>query len=232
MKKTNELAKNLDRFQSLLRRAEAEFEDDFFFEKQKLFTDFLGFSWPTVRKWVNDYPTLDNPHNLRRGGQGSRYEFNPRRTLRALVVLATQQSESLISDNVEIRRKIGVDLPDTERAATLDETKSLINMTLTVEAAAKEQGKYTPTEEMIAFLEGYNEAVVSGILGVKTKTDPNGKLPPNVRAEMDGYLRKVTADVHEKAGKFIEEQRARLQQARIGREGVSALNAPILPLTG
>ncbi len=232
MARAKEIAGKIERIELALARAEQELPADHIFEKQVLMCELIGCSWPTLRDWINDNPALERPDLFTRGGNGVKWQFHVRPFLRALLDIFRKDVEAKTEANAELRRKIGVDLPETEKAATLDETKQLVNLTLTVEAAAKEQGRYTPTEEVVIFMEGFLEAIVAGILGVKTKTDPNGNLPPNVRAAMDDYLRGVAADVHEKGLKFTEEHRARLQQARTGGESVSAFNAPVLSVTG
>lgn len=176
----------------------------------------LGFSWVTLREWVDDHPQLEQPGLMIRGGQGVNWEFKPAAFIKALIGVFTAEAEQRREHNREVQRKVGLKLPEAESAASYSETKGLVDLTLTVVAATERQGGYTETGRVTAFIEGYNQRVVNGILGVKTQVDPNGNLPPQVREAMDGYLRSVATGVHELASKFIEECRAGIQQAGAG----------------
>ena len=176
----------------------------------------LGVSWATLREWTNEIETFEQSGAFERGGNGMQYEFCPVRTLWFLIdhydALAGQQA----GRNQVMQESTGLDLPETESDVSFEEAKGLVNLTVTVVSAAREQGKYTPTGEWTGFLEGYNGRVVSGILGVGTKVDPNGMLPPAVRADMDRYLRELATSVHDDAVSFIGEYREGLQQAGTG----------------
>ena len=84
-------------------------------------------------------------------------------------------------------------------------------------ADAEKQGHYTPAEDMRAFITGYNQSVVDGIMGVKTKVDPNGNLPPLLRKQIDDYLRSVATAAHAKAAQFVKDFHAGTEQAGVGR---------------
>lgn len=176
----------------------------------------LGFSWVTLREWVDDHPQLEQPKLMVRGGQGVNWEFKPVAFTTALIKIFKAEAEQRREHNRSFQRKAGLKLPEAESAASFEEAKGLVQLTLTVVAATERQGGYTETEKVTAFLEGYNQQVVNGILGVKTQVDPNGNLPPHLREAVDGYLRSVATGVHELASKFIEEHRAGLQQAGTG----------------
>lgn len=180
----------------------------------------LGVTWPTLRDWTNEIDGFEQSGAFERGAQGMEYEFCPVRTLWFLIEHFEQISSDQADKNRGLRQSTGVDLPDDEDDVTFEEARGLVNMTVTMTAAKREQGEYTPTHEWSAFLEGYNQRVVNGILGVSTKVDPNGALPPRTREQMDSELRNLAADVHRAAGKFIEENRAGIQQG--GTRGTGA----------
>ena len=180
--------------------------------------ELLALGWPTLRDWVDATPALEAKGAVKRGGNGVPWEFKPLRTIDILIAHFTARTEKQAQKNKAIRKAVGVSLPDDEDAATFVETKQMVDMTLSVHAAKDKQGAYTPAAEVAAFLEGYNQHVVAAIFGVRTQVDPNGNLPPQVRAQVDDYLRSVATHVHAEASKYIEEQRARagLQQERVG----------------
>lgn len=184
----------------------------------KPMAELIGINWPTLRDWINDAPALEAKGAVKRGGNGVPWEFKPLRTIDLLAAHFTARTERQAKKNRSIRAAVGVSLPEDEDAATFAETKQMVDMTLSVVAAREKQREYTPKGEMIAFIEGYNQTVTAAILGVRTQTDPNGNLPPHVRAAVDDYLRSVATQVHAAAAKFIEEQRQRagLQQERVG----------------
>lgn len=185
----------------------------------KPMSEMVGVSWVSLREWCNDIPGFEESGVFTRGGNGVEWEFKPGPTIRFLEKHFSGLLKSQTAKNRKIRRAAGVALPDAEDEASFQETKDLVNMTVTVVSAAEKQQRYTPTEDMLAFIEGYNQAVVSGIMGVRTRIDPQGNLPPHIRTEIDDHLRSVATGAHEQAKKFIEEASARLQQAGAGRTG-------------
>ncbi|WP_333837944.1 hypothetical protein [Novosphingobium sp.] len=173
----------------------------------------LGVSWPTLREWCNEFHELEASGAVVRGGNGIEWEFKPAPTVRIILKAMKSQRDGQARKSREISRAIGVSLSPDEAAPSLAETKDLVNLTLAVVAAQEKQGRYTPTEQMLDFIDRYNRRVVEGIMGVRTRMDPNGKLPPQVRAEIDKHLRAVATEVHGEAERFIEENRAGTIQA-------------------
>lgn len=178
--------------------------------------ELLGVRWPTLRDWCNEITGFEDSGAFVRGGNGIEWEFDPHKTLAFLLKhfrgnIAAQAKKSRAQT-----KAIGAEMPDSEVAPTLAETKDLVNLTLTLEAAKERQNHFTPTRDTAAFLSGYNQHVVDGIMGVRTKVDPNGKLPPNIRKAIDGYLRGVASDVHAKAQAYIGDLSAGSKQAGVG----------------
>lgn len=191
--------------------------------------EFLGVSRSTLREWTDGLEGFEESGAFDRGAEGIEYEFCPVRTVWFLIdhfrgILAAHEEK-----NRSLKQTAGVTVPEADSAASFQETKDLVNLTIAVTSAAREQGRYTPTEDMIEFIDGYNQAVVSGVLGVRTRIDPNGHMPPDLREQVDGHLRMVATDAHERATKFIEERSAGLQQAGIGRASNAAGQSPVLP---
>lgn len=167
----------------------------------------LGVGWPALREWCDTLPGFAESGAFVAGGNGVEYAFRPKKTLDFLTKHFRGVLDRQAADSRRISKAVGVTLPAAE-TPSLAETKDLVNLTLTVVAAAERQGQYVRADEAAAFIEGYNETVVSGILGVRTRVDPNGKLPIAVRRQVDEYLRSVAAGAHARAQKFIEVQRA------------------------
>lgn len=181
----------------------------------KPMADLLRVRWPSLRDWCDEVPALEAKGAVIRGGNGVEWEFIARKTIDILIAHFQALIEGQAKKSQQISRAIGVNLPETE-IPTLAETKDLVNLTLTVVAASEKQGRYTLTDEMTDFVQGYNQSVVDGIMGVRTQVDPNGNLPPHVRSAVDKYLRSVATQVHAKAAAFIEEYRADPRQAGTG----------------
>lgn len=174
--------------------------------------------WPTLREWCNDQhlAELEASGAVIRGGNGIEWEFDPRQTLKILLDHFRGRVEGQARKSRAIAKAVGINLSPEETAPSFAETKDLVNLTLAVTAAQEKQGFFTRAETVADFIEGYNQTVVDGILGVRTKVDPNGNLPPQVRKAVDDHLRSLAAKVHARAEKYIGDQRAGLQQAGAG----------------
>ncbi len=176
----------------------------------------LGVSWPTLRDWCNEIEGFAESGAFEAGANGIEYQFCPVRTVWFLIEHMERESAEQAEKNRGLQESAGMTLPDSEDDVTFEEARGLVNMTVTMVSAKREAGEYTPTREWSAFLEGYNQRVVNGILGVSTRVDPNGALPPAIRRQMDSELRDLAATVHQSASKFIEERSEAIQQAGTG----------------
>ena len=181
--------------------------------------ELLGVRWPALRAWCDEIEGFDQSGAFVRGGNGIEWEFDPRKTISFLIAHFEGLIERQAKESRRITKAVGVTLADDEAAPSLAETKDLVNLTLAVTAAQEKQGFYTPAHEVAAFIEGYNETVVSGILGTRTKVDPNGNLPVAVRKALDEHLRSLASAVHAQALKFIEVQCAGAEPRGVGRAG-------------
>lgn len=178
--------------------------------------DLLGIrARKTLREYC-DFPTVAASGSFVRGDNGIAWEFEPRKFISSVIkhfegLIAAQSRKSR-----DIANAVGVSLPADE-SPSLQETKQFIDLTLTLTAAREKQGVYTVADEVADFIAGYNEELVSGILGVKTKVDPNGNLPPSVRKAVDEQLRSLATSLHAIAASYIEAQRnAGTEQGRTG----------------
>jgi hypothetical protein len=203
----------IERLQRALERAKT-FAKDEVLESGPM-CDLLGFSWPTVRGWCDAFPDIEGEGRFTRGGNGIKWRFHPEGFTSAVLAHFANQAEKQGAKNRDLQRRVGVTLPDSEASADLDETRKLVGLTLDINATKVKQGLYVPADQVIEFLDGYNRAVVDGIMGVQTQIDPTGQLPPELRAKNNEALVGVANQVHGKAAIFIEEQRARLQQTGV-----------------
>ena len=169
----------------------------------------------TVIEWC-DLPGMAESGAYIRGDNGIAWEFEPRKFVAALIKHYRSLIAGQAKKSQKIAKAVGVTLPAAEESVSMAETKQLVELTLTVTAAQEKQGRYTVADEVADFIAGYNEDLVSGILGVKTKVDPNGNLPPTVRKAVDEELRSLATALHAKAAKYIEAQRAGFEQGAIG----------------
>lgn len=171
----------------------------------KPMAELIGTQWSTLRDWIDAAPELEGKGALIRGGNGVLWKIKPLRTVDMLIKRFEKSVETQAARNRKVRRAIGVQLPDSEADASHPETEGMVKMTIAVFTAKEKQGYYVPAAAMAAFLGDYNRVVTSAILGVKTKADPNGNLPPHIRASVDEYLRGVASQVHAQAEKFVKE---------------------------
>ena len=187
--------------------------------------ELLGISWVTLRGYCDDIEGFEQSGSFVRGGNGIEWEFKPKATVAYLLKhfrgVATKQA----AKSRKLTKAVGVSLSDDDEAVSLVEVKDRVNLTLTLVAATEKQGLYVLASDAADFLAGYNQRVIDGIMGVKTKVDPNGNLPPAVRKQVDEYLRSVATEVNEAANKAIEGYRARTQQEGTGGASRASIRA-------
>jgi hypothetical protein len=177
----------------------------------KPMSELLGVSWVTLRGYCDEIDGFEASGSFVRGGNGIEWVFKPARTVAYLLKHFRSVSVRQAAKSRKVTKAVGVTLSDDD-APSLAETKDLVNLTLTVTAAQERQHRYAPADEVANFIAGYNEELVSGILGVKTKVDPNGNLPPALRKAVDEELRSLATALHAKAASYIEAKRAGTEQ--------------------
>jgi len=177
----------------------------------------LGVSRPVLVGWADEVEGFEASGAFKRGGNGIEWEFRPRRTVDFLLRHFRKAADGQARKSRELTKSIGVSLAEDDGDVSLAEVKDRVNLTLTVTAAGEKQGHYTLAEDVRSFVTGYNQSVVDGIMGVRTKVDPNGNLPPLLRKQIDEYLRSVATAAHAKAAQFVKDFRAGTEQAGVGR---------------
>jgi len=166
--------------------------------------ELLGVSWPVLRTWCDEIEPLERSGAVIRGGNGIEWQFEPRETVKHLIAHFKTRMAGQAKKSRAITKAIGVTLSADEEAPSLSETKSLVELTMTVTAAKEKQGGYAPAADVRDFIIGYNQAILDGILGVRTKVDPSGALSPAMRKAVDDELRALAVNVNGIAAKFIE----------------------------
>lgn len=196
----------LDRLRAAKKRAEGLKRSAPPMESQQ-FSELIGMRWAAVRDWIDSAPQLEAKGAVVRGGQGAAWKIKPVMTINLLI----KHFEARISKSASRRRTTiegaGVKLPEAETEASYTEMRQMVEMTMSITAAKERQGQFVRADEVRAFIEGYNQAVTSAILGVKMKVDSNGNLPPHLRAAVDEFLRGVASHVHAAATKFVKGQK-------------------------
>ena len=183
----------------------------------KPMAELLGVSRQVLTGWADEVKGFEESGAFKRGGNGIEWEFRPRRTVDFLLKHFRKAADGQARKSRELTKSIGVSLAEDDGDVSLAEVKDRVNLTLTVTAAGEKQGHYTLAEDVRSFVTGYNPSVVDGIMGVKTKVDPNGNLPPLLRKQIDDYLRSVATAAHAKAAQFVKDFRAGTEQAGVGR---------------
>ncbi|WP_310530707.1 hypothetical protein [Novosphingobium sp.] len=181
--------------------------------------EMLGVRWPALRDWCGDIEGFEASGAFERGGNGVEWKFDPRKVHAFLTNHFAKRVKQQAVKSAKLTKAVGVTMSPDEAAPSLAETKDLVNLTLAVTAAQEKQGYFIPAHQVSDFIAGYNEAVVSGILGTRTKVDPNGNLPVAVRKALDEHLRSLATAVHALAQKFIGDCGARSEQGGTGRAG-------------
>lgn len=179
----------------------------------------LGVSRSTLQDWCNDIDGFEASGAFKRGGNGIEWEFKPVKAVAYLLRHFRAQAVKQAERSRKLTKSVGVKLAADDEALSLVEVKDRVNLTLTLVAATEKQGHYVLASDVADFLARYNQKVIDGIMGVKTKVDPNGNLSPAVRRQIDENLRSVAASVNEAAQEAIGEYRARTEQAGTGRAG-------------
>lgn len=213
MTRTKEIAGKVERLQSALKRAEI-LDPDSVLDAQPM-CDLVGFSWPIVKGWCNDNPVLEKPELFKRGGNGIKWQFKPVPFISALLDLFLADAEAKTEANAELRRKLGVDLPATEQAASMDDTRKLIGATLELNKARIEQKEFTPSQKFYDLFGEFVKDTVEGIMGLGIAVDPTGNLSPEAHELIDYHQRALSSHLHQKWSKRIELERASLEQSRI-----------------
>lgn len=169
--------------------------------------ELLGTTWVSVRDWCDEIPKLESSGAVVRGGNGIKWQFEPKRTIKILIAHFRASLASQAKKSRQITSAVGVTLSDGDEAGSMSEIKDQVAMTISLVGMAEKQGVYVHAQKARDFIAGYNQALVDDILGVKTQVDPNGNLAPHIRAEIDKYLRSVATRAHGRAKRFIEENR-------------------------
>ena len=95
-----------------------------------------------LRDWCDSIEGFEASKAFVRGGNGVEWEFDPRKTVAFLLKHFSRQIEAQATRSRKIAKAVGVNLPAAETAPSLQETKQLVELTLTVTAAQEKMGVY------------------------------------------------------------------------------------------
>lgn len=173
----------------------------------------LSVSWPTLRRWC-DLPAFADSGAFVRGGNGIEWEFDPKKTVAALLAHFRGEMTKRQDRNRRVVESVGLDM-DPEEAGRIDmaELTRQVNLTLAIQENKMKSGGYVPATDLRDFLRGYNQSAVSAVLGVGSKIDPTGALPASIRTAMTEELRKVAVGMQSMCSKFVRESGAGSNQA-------------------
>jgi hypothetical protein len=177
-------------------------------------SEILGVTWNTLRGWCNTLPAFEGTGAFIRGGNGIEWEFDPRKTVEALLAHFRAEITKRQDRNRRVVESVGLAM-DPDEAAQIDmaDLTRQVNLTLAVQESKMRAGGYVPASKVGDFLKGYNQAAVEAVLGVGAKIDPTGALPASIRAAMTEELRNVAAGMRVRCSHFIGEFGAGLNEA-------------------
>lgn len=171
----------------------------------KPMAEILGIHWNALSGWC-DFPIFDGSGAFVRGGNGIAWEFNPRKTVDALLAHFRGELGKRQDRNRRVVESVGLQM-DPAEAGNIDmaDLTKQVNLTLAIQESKMKASGYVPATDLRDFLRGYNQAAVSAVLGVGSKIDPTGALPPSIRTAMTEELRKVAVGIQAMCSKFVGE---------------------------
>jgi hypothetical protein len=191
--------------------------------------ELINVTRPTLAGWCNEIEGFEDSGCFVRGGNGIEWAFNPRKTVAYLLKHFRAVAAGQAAKSRKLTKAVGVTLSDGDEAMSMAEVKDRLGLTLALVAATEKQGGYVPAVEVSDFIAEYNQAVIDGIMGVATLTDPQGNLPPAVRKSIDEFLRSLALAVQQKAQRAIETFNAGAEPIRTGRTGRATGRTQVLP---
>lgn len=180
----------------------------------KPMADILSVSWPTLRGWC-EFPALTGA--FVRGGNGIEWEFDPRKTVDALLEHFRADMAQRQERNARVIAATGVQLGEGEPIGDIAEIDRQLALTMRVAEMKEKQGRYIPADEVRDFFRVYNQLVIESIMGVRSQVDPTGQLPASVAKAVNDGLIKVATEIQQKCKHYIGEQRAGLHETGAAR---------------
>lgn len=181
--------------------------------QSKPMAEALGIHWNALRGWC-DFPIFEGSDAFIRGGNGIPWEFDPRKTVGALLEHFRGEISKRQNRNRSFVASMGITMDDRE-AETIDigELSKQVSLTLAMQEHKQKQGGYVPAQSMSEFLRGYNQAAVQAVLGVGSKIDPTGTLPASIRAAINEELRSVAVAMQLRCSQFVGDSGAGFVEA-------------------
>lgn len=163
-------------------------------------TDMARIAGMTRQNFIENYVRPDEQFPiLKRGREGTGYEF---RVADALAHLIRRAEERLAASDARARQVtalIGVEVPDDENPLSLAEIKTQIEAMNALQRMKREQGHFVTAERHREVVRALATAVQLGIFGLPAKLDPTGQLPPEVRSKIDDAMSDLAVRIQELA---------------------------------
>lgn len=170
----------------------------------KPMAELLNVSWPTLRGWCDSVGAFTDSKAFIRGGNGIEWEFDPVKTVDALLSHFRGELDKRQDHNRRVVESAGIEM-DPSEASNIDivDLKRQVDLTIAIQEQKMRVGGYVPAPEVTNFLRGYNQAAIGAVLGTGTSIDPTGALPSNIRSAMDELLREVAATMNQRCTEYI-----------------------------
>lgn len=179
----------------------------------KPMADLIAVRWPTLRDWCDEIDALETKGAMVRGGNGVDYEFKPLKAIDVLIKHFGARVAAQRQKNRKINRATGIQLSESDDDVSFQDARGQVGLTVTVVDYRIKQGNYTPKQNVVDLFSEYNQMVVNGILGIRTKMDPSGSREKYTKAELDDALRVLATNIHANAERLLKGKiGARLQQ--------------------
>ncbi|MBL9070425.1 MAG: hypothetical protein JNM03_10590 [Sphingopyxis sp.] len=161
-------------------------------------SDALSVRWPTLRGWC-DLEELSGA--FVRGDNGIKWEFDPRKTVDALLRHFRGLVASEAERNAPSLKAQGIETPST----SLVEVERLVRLTNTMEDSRLRAGRTTDTALAIDAIDRTAATGRRIFATFMTRLDPTGQLDPDLRSRADKLCEEMQWEWAEAVEKVAEE---------------------------
>ena len=152
----------------------------------------IGVNWPTLRAWCDDVPALEMNGAVVRGGNGTKYEFKPLKTIDGLLRHFRAIQASALKKQKRVRQMVGggalASIPDE---FSVDELQKLITLSIKVQEQLERQGRLVDADKVRSTLAVTFSAIQQAALRAAMDQDPTGQWPAHIRESFETAMRNV-----------------------------------------